>query len=341
MSLARIQDYRLVISIKSIARDLGISHMTVSRALSGHPNVNAETRRRIVARAAALGYVKSSAASVMRGAPTAIVGLLLPNIVNEFYARFANALAVLCADLGFDLVINLTNDSAARQADAIRRLRALQARTAIMVPAPGQLAGDRALHEGMRIIHLIRASDSGQTDTLLFDERTAIMSAVVHLLDNGHRRIGYIGGSDNLSSGRERLSAFTAALASRGLRPDGELIRTGDPLFETGSRCIAELIAETKIEAVVCGGFEISRGALEACLNTGVKFPDDLGFIGFGDLGAYRWIGGGITAIDLPADALAERAVAMLNDDQWQNEPQEALPCRLLIRGSTRMRMPH
>ena len=82
-------------TLKSIARDLNVSHMTVSRALSGHPNVKAETRDLILARAHELGYVKSFAANAMRGDPTAIVGLLLPNIVNEFYARFANTLALL------------------------------------------------------------------------------------------------------------------------------------------------------------------------------------------------------------------------------------------------------
>ena len=91
-------DQPMRVTIKSIARDLGLSHMTVSRALSGHGNVHPDTRDKVLARAREVGYVRSSAANAMRGDPTGIVGLLLPNIVNEFYARFANTLALLCAD---------------------------------------------------------------------------------------------------------------------------------------------------------------------------------------------------------------------------------------------------
>ena len=75
------------VTIKSIAKDLGISHMTVSRALSDNPKVKAETRTAVILRAQELGYVKSGAAKAMRGDQTTIVGLLLPNLANEFYAR--------------------------------------------------------------------------------------------------------------------------------------------------------------------------------------------------------------------------------------------------------------
>jgi LacI family transcriptional regulator len=133
---AQLEDARLRVTIKSIAKDLDVSHMTVSRALSGNPNVNAETRALIVARATELGYIKSSAAMAMRGDPTAIIGLLLPNIVNEFYARFANALGIHCAAMGLDLVIHLTNDDPELEQKSLLRLQALQAATVILVPAP-------------------------------------------------------------------------------------------------------------------------------------------------------------------------------------------------------------
>ncbi len=98
------------VTIKSIARDLGISHMTVSRALSDHPNVRPDTRKAVQDHARKVGYVKNAAAKAMRGDGTKIVGLLLPNIVNEFYARFANTLAQSCEDHSLHLIIHLTND---------------------------------------------------------------------------------------------------------------------------------------------------------------------------------------------------------------------------------------
>ena len=115
------------ITIKTIASDLGVSHMTVSRALSGHPSVRRETREAIVKRAAELGYTRNAAARAMRGDGTQIVGLLLPNILNEFYARFANSLALACEEGGYHLIIHLTNDDALVERQSLGRLREVQA----------------------------------------------------------------------------------------------------------------------------------------------------------------------------------------------------------------------
>ena len=125
------------VTIKSIAEDLGISHMTVSRALSNHPNVLKETREAVLKRARELGYVKSAAARAMRGDETRIVGLLLPNIVNEFYARFANTMALACEAQSLQLIIHLTGDDPGAEEKALERLHEVQAQGVVMVPSPG------------------------------------------------------------------------------------------------------------------------------------------------------------------------------------------------------------
>ena len=144
------------VTIKSIAKDLGISHMTVSRALSGNPNVHKDTRDRIEKRARELGYVKSAAARAMRGEATQIVGLLLPNLLNEFYAAFANAMALVCEQNGFHLIIHLTNDDIALEGRALDRLREVQAMAVVMVPAPGDGLQQETNLGGMKAIQLIR-----------------------------------------------------------------------------------------------------------------------------------------------------------------------------------------
>ena len=92
----------------------------------------------------------------MRGGQSAIIGLLLPNIINEFYARFANSLAILCADRSLDLVIHLTNDDPEREQQSLLRLQALQASTVILVPAPDAVDTSERFATSMRIIELIR-----------------------------------------------------------------------------------------------------------------------------------------------------------------------------------------
>jgi DNA-binding LacI/PurR family transcriptional regulator len=323
----------LRVTIKSIAKDLEISHMTVSRALSGNPNVNPETRAMILARAKELGYVKSSAANAMRGDPTAIVGLLLPNIINEFYARFANALAILCADLGLDLVIHLTNDDPLREQQSLLRLQSLQAATVILVPAPDPDATAERFPTSMRLIELIRSRQQADVwGQLLIEDGASIAAAVAHLVRIGRQRIAFIGAAPSLSSGRTRVAAFEAALQSQGVKPLPELIKTGAPGFEMGHRSMAELLGlAAPPDALICGGFEISNGALECCLERGVVFPRDLAFVGYGDPISYRWIGQGISTIDVSPDDLAQRAVELLAHDATA---PNASPTKFVLRGS-------
>ena len=328
------------VTIKSIAKDLDVSHMTVSRALSGNPNVNPETRALILSRATELGYVKSSAANAMRGDPTAIVGLLLPNIINEFYARFANSLAVLCADLGLDLVIHLTNDDAEREHQSLLRLQALQAATVILVPTPGSAASIGKFVHSMRIIELIRTRQEDEVwGKLLIEDGASIRAAVSHLVSIGRQRIGFIGADPSMSSGRGRVAAYESALVSHGLKRNQSLIKTGSPGFIMGQESMAALLAlNVPPDALICGGFEISNGALDSCLRSGVRFPHDLAFVGYGDPVSYRWIADGISTIDVSPDDLAYRATQMLSAQISEAQCRVSFsPTQFILRGSARV----
>ncbi len=305
------------VTIKTLAQDLGISHMTVSRALSNHPNVRRETKELVLKRAAELGYVKSAAATAMRGEGTRIVGLLLPNLVNEFYAKFANALAIHCDDRDLHLITHLTNDDPAREEISLTKLRELQAGAVVMVPTPGAPPNRPSPPNDMQIIQFIRTrADLAQGPALVVQDQTSIRAAVSHLAQTGHRDIAYIGAPAGLSSGRQRLQAYLEGLEQGGLDAQPDLLCTNAPSFEMGFECASQLFAQThKPTALVCGGFEISNGALEAALRMGLQLPQDLAFVGYGDPGYYQWIQGGISTITLPVDSLAQKAAQLLSPD--------------------------
>lgn len=325
------------VTIKSIAQDLGLSHMTVSRALSGHPSVHADTRQAVLGRARTLGYVKSAAASAMRGDTTRIVGLLLPNLVNEFYAQFADTMARACEERALHLVIHLTNDDEVNERQAILRLREVQASAVVMVPTPVADPASTATVEGMRVVQLIRKRDLAPA--LLIDDASAIAEAVDHLVGSGHRRIGFIGANLQLSSGRERFTAFRDSLQRNGVAMRDTLAITAAPSFRMGHDSVLALLdGKEAMTALVCGGFEISNGALDACLERGLRFPDDLAFVGYGDPAAYRWIAGGITTIRLPVAEMATGAVCRLAESLQQThelQSPQMFSATLVIRRST------
>ncbi len=324
------------VTIKSIAKDLGISHMTVSRALSDNPNVQKETRDRIVKRARELGYVKSAAAKAMRGDGSGIVGLLLPNIVNEFYARFANAMAQACEGRSLHLIIHLTNDNIAQEQVALDRLREVQATAVVMVPTPDDGGANAVDLAGMKAIQLIRQRPGlGEDNAVLVDDSAAICDAVQNLARAGHRAIGYIGGDGALSSGRIRLAAYLEGLNRAGLSELPELIQTGTPSFDMGRDRANRLLKEGHATGLICGGVEISNGALSTLMDQGVHPVRDFAFVGYGDPSFYAWVAGGITTVRLPVDDLAHAAVDLLNagDDPETSNGVRRFDATLVVRG--------
>lgn len=314
------------VTIKSIARDLGISHMTVSRALSDHPNVQRSTREMVQRRAAELGYVKSAAAKAMRGDSTRLVGLLLPNITNEFYARFANTMAKACETYSYHLIIHLTNDDIELEYRSIQRLREIQAMGVVMVPAPNSGRADAPPMHGMKVIQLIRqrAMDSACASVMIEDSQ-ALSEAVTHLAHQGYREIAYIGADAVLSSGRSRLKAFQDGLEKTGLKENKSLIHTGKPSFEMGTDLARKIFASDEADAIVCGGVEISNGVLNAFMSGDPELQKNIALIGYGDPSFYAWVNGGISTIQVPVDRLAYKAVELLDEDIPSSEAKHTV----------------
>lgn len=326
-------------TIKSIASDLGISHMTVSRALGNSPNVNEATRKAVLQRAQVVGYVRSSAARVMRGDGTNIVGLLLPNIINEFYAQFANALAIECDLIGLQLIIHLTDDDLGKENEAVHRLQQVQAEMVIMVPSP--LRGDTRPEpiRNMRVVELIRTRNAEDgCHRVLVDDSAALSQAVEHLAALGHSRIAYFGATLSMSSGHDRLQGFLRGLRNAGLSLHEPLVHTGPPSFSMGQEAAESVLADGRATAIVCGGFEISNGALNAMLRAERPASERPSFVGYGDSALNKWVNGGITTISIPVDRMARETARLLGAASGGVPVQPlwcVLPAELLIRQST------
>ena len=302
-------------TIKSIARDLGISHMTVSRALANRDNVKEETRRAILEYARKVGYVKSAAAETMRGGSTRIIGLLLPNIVNEYYARLADRMASGCRRLNHHLIIHITGDDTDAERDAFEQLAQLQAAGIAFVPAPGSSLSD-VTYPMARTVQLIRRQgDSSEGTFIGIDDATTIAEATRHLIESGCRKVAMVAGGRNLSTGRARQDAFLDGLRRAGAREEAGVIVDGKPSFDLGRTALLRMADDPDITGLVCGGFEISNGAVSAYMEQPESWRHGFRLIGYGDPLFYAWLDGGISTIDPPVAALADRALEVLLDD--------------------------
>ena len=126
-----------------------------------------------------------------------------------------------------------------------------------------------------------------------------------------------------LGSGRERLAAFESGLESANVEAISNLIKTGPPSFEMGRACATGIIDEGQADALICGGFEISNGALSVIMERGLSPHDPLYFVGYGDPAFYSWVSGGVSTICVPVETLALEAANVLKN--WPQSTDDEL----------------
>jgi LacI family transcriptional regulator len=329
------------VTLRDVAERLGISHSTVSRALAGHPAISPDTKARVRSMAAALGYVPNASARTMRGARSALAGLVIPDIQNDFYATVAKLLADVLASHGLQLVLCVTEDDPEREFRELRALHEIRAAGVLITPSAAPRPETLALLRAMQPVQLVRTGASLDADAVVIDDRAGIGAAIRHLVDNGHRRIAYIGGTTDLSTGRERLAGCEEALRARRLEP--AFVALGPPRPEFARHAIASLLgASERPTGLVLGSSELTLGALQGLRAAGLRWPRDISVVGHGDPAWYALAEGGITAVSLPVADIARTAASLLLSRIEHRSPGEgaagavsAFAPALVLRGST------
>lgn len=333
-----------MITLKDIAGHLDLSVSTVARALADHPRISHDTKARVRTAADDLGYVADAAARVMRGQTSTLVGLILPDIQNEFYSTVAKAISECCGEFGFQLALSITNDDAEVELRQIRGLVSARAAGVVIIPTPSLPRESAALLARQPHVQLIRKCRKLSSAWFGIDDIAAMRDATRHLIELGHRRIGYIGGSTDISTGAERLDGFRRAVAEAGLDPAQTSVETGGCDADYGRLAVGRMLDQHPLPtAIVTAGARITVGVLEGLSAAGVTIPRDMSVIGFSDAPGFAWYGKGLTTIGLPARELALSCTSFLLRSARENRsaapgqpPHQAIHLPYLVRrGST------
>jgi LacI family transcriptional regulator len=332
------------VTIRDVAKALNISHTTVSRALADSPKISNETKSRVRAVVAQMGYLPSASARMMRGRRSSLVGLVIPDVQNDFYATVAKIVADSLASHSMQLLLSVTDDNPERE---LRELRAiLETRPAglIIVPTALPRPETSALLQNVEIVQLVRVHADLAGRAVVIDDRAGIKAATRHLLDSGHKRLAFVGGDETLSTGRERLGGFQDALAERRLKPAN--IALGSPRPEFARYAVTSMMsAKNRPTGIILGSAELTLGALQALRALKLDWPRDISVVGYHDPAWFELAEGGITTVRLPVEDIATTATTILLsrlDERQTNGAPEASPGTvrfepsLVLRGSTR-----
>lgn len=291
------------VTLKDVAKALDLSISTVARALADHPQISEQTKARVRSSASSLGYVAHSAARAMRRGHSTLIGLIIPDVENEFYGTLAKALAQCCDQAGFQMLLAITEDDPVAEERQVRALSEARVAGVVIVPSPRPLKATFGLLARGPCVQLIRRIDEIAAPWFGIDEEAALREAATHLIVHGHRRIAYVGGTLDLSTGRGRLRGFEQAFEAADLPVPRDLVRLGRPRRDFAADAFASMWAQAdRPTAVVTAGSRLCAGVLETIGKLKLRVPNDVSVVGFGDA---PWWYTDLSTISLPAREIA------------------------------------
>jgi LacI family transcriptional regulator len=329
--------------MKDIARDLGVSLMTVSKALRNHSDISDATRQRVVKRMRELNYQPDWIARSMATGRTYLVGLALPDLMHSFFAEIAMAVSRKLQPLGYQVLIaNSEEDPESEE----RNLEALTARKVDgLIIASAQHYGNVKLFEALaksgipyvlvdRLLPGVEANYVGVRD----DELGAI--ATEHLIEQGARRIAHIRGP-LVSTARGRLKGYRRVLERRGIKFRPEYVVSGEFGDSGGYQAMLQLLElRPRPDAVFCYNDPVAAGAIKAVLEAGLAVPEDIAIIGAGNVHYSDLLRIPLSTVDQSSSAIGERAAELLIECMNAKKPPALrrifIRPRLMVRDSSR-----
>ena len=274
------------ITIKDIARELNISPSTVSRALKNHPDISQETKKLVTELADKLDYQPNSIALSLRKSKSDIIGIVIPNIVHHFFSTVISGIEDIAYDKGYHLMITQSNEHYQREVDSIHALMATRVDgifASISSETPDFAHFHNLIRKNTPLVFFDRACDEINTNKVLIDDYGGAFKAVEHLIDQGCRQIVHLASQSNLLISQNRRDGYINALKRHEIPLDEKLIIESYNI-DSGYYTIRDLIKdEVHFDGVFAVNDETAIGAIKAIKEAGLKIPEDVAVIGFGD----------------------------------------------------------
>jgi LacI family transcriptional regulator len=330
--------------MKDIARDLGVSVITISKVLRNHPDIGDETRERVLARIKELDYRPNLAARSLVTGRTYLVGLVVPDLLHPFFAEIAKSLSEVLRNSGYYLIVSSSDEDPELEEQEINNLLARRLDTLIIASCRSTVDVLFRIEKQSTPYVLIDRNFPGLSPNFVgVDDEEVGRIATQHLIDIGCKKIAHIRGPET-SPGVRRLEGYKRALAQNGLRPIDEYI-IAEPKGDVESRqrgtdAMRELLKlKPRPDAVFCFNDPLAMGAMNHALDEGLRIPEDIAIIGCGNLHYDDSLRVPLSSIDQHSQRIGEEAARLtlrILSSKIPPRPETVvLQPELIVRGST------
>jgi LacI family transcriptional regulator len=331
------------ITMSDVAREAGVSLMTVSRVVNDKGEISPETRQRVQEVIERLDYRPSGIARSLAGGQTYTIGLVVPDIANPYFSGIAHGVASVANAEGFGVLLCDCEEDTSLELTMLDVLEEKRV-DGVIVGAPRtsteKLLPVLARHPNVVVVN--RLFEEAETPTargyVINNDKTGGYIITRHLAKRGHRTIGFLAGPSSSYGSMRRMIGYRAALEEYDLEFIPDIVRYCIPTVEGGKVAASQLVQEhPEITALFCFNDLVAIGALQCCHQLGRIVPDDLAIIGYDDIPMASWVTPALTTCKVNFEDMGKVATQLLinhiNDcaDECNNlvlEPQ------LVIRNS-------
>jgi len=317
-------------TINDVARLAGVSKKTVSRVINRSPLLNADTRAKVEAVIANLGYVPNSQARALALRRNFLIGLIHDNPNAQMVMNVQTGILEAIRDTEFELIVRPIDRGASTMLADIRDFLERQRPHGVMILPPvseNEMVAELCREVGVRYVRMGSSVLDAPEHMVASNDADTVAEAVRYLITLGHRRIGLIAGPHGFRSAHERRRGFENALAEAGLKLPRSLIADGTYTFESGLAAADRLLdLSPRPTAIFASNDEMAAATMHAAAKRGLCVPDDLSIIGFDDTAIAAHIWPPLTTVHWPIISMARSAALKLladffGDDQAVEEP--------------------
>jgi LacI family transcriptional regulator len=324
-------------TLLDVAKVAGVGVMSVSRVVNGTRKVSKKTEEKVRSAIARIGYEPNEAARILKGQRARVLGLIVPELADPFFATCANAIQEAAREGGYMTLMVASGHRASVERQQAELM--MQRQIAGLIIIPSGLENDyllKAKGNGLPIVSLDRPLDNVDTDAVLVDNRDASIKAVEHILNHGHRQVLCIIDEYRIFTKQERLAGYIQAMRNAKLTT---MVCTVGPTSGSVAAQLSPLLAsESKPTAIFVASDLLTIETLQYLQQANVRIPNDIALVCFDDFDAATLVTPQITAIRQPVAELGRKAVSLLlerlsgvDTKSWE---RVVLSTELIIRGS-------
>ena len=334
-------------TLKQIAKELGVSVSTVSKALNDSPEISEQTKVKIKEYAKLKNYKPNVIGLNLKNRKTKTIGVIIPNILNSFFAKVFSGIEKVADKKGYNVITCISNESLEKE---IHTLEMLSNGTIdgfiLSVSQEAQKLQDYShfsaiINDGTPIVMFDRIADEVECDKVVVDDFDSALNSTQHLINLGCKNIALISSVDNLSVGKLRADGYLKALADNNIPVNEKIILRTDS--EDDMKAKIDTIFDNKIDAIFALDENDSVAALRVSLKKGYKVPEDISIIGFADgILASRRLSPSLTTVSQHGIEIGEVAAKQLikrleeKEDETSDYETIVIKTKLKERESTR-----